>query len=77
MILFKTVSVFRKHLAELLKVRRNVYAGVSYELNREFAGKPIDQIRQNNDMILIEGDFQRRAIAAIGYRRCRYQKTYS
>lgn len=56
MILFKTVSVFRKHLAELLKVRRNVYAGVSYELNREFAGKPIDQIRQNNDMILIEGD---------------------
>lgn len=26
------------------------------EINREFAGKPIEQIRQNNDMILLEGD---------------------
>lgn len=56
MISFKTLSTFRKHLAELLKVRRNVYAGVSNELNKEFTGKPIEQIRQNNDMILIEGD---------------------
>lgn len=56
MILFKTVPTFRKHLAELLKVRRNVYAGVTDELNKEFAEKSIEQIRHNNDMILIEGD---------------------
>lgn len=56
MILFKTISTFREHLAQLLKVRRNVYTGVSNELNKEFASKPIEQIRQNNDMILIEGD---------------------
>lgn len=56
MISFKTISTFRKRLIELLKVRRNVYAGISGELNKEFAEKPIEQIRQNNDMILIEGD---------------------
>ncbi|MCD8302636.1 MAG: hypothetical protein LUC44_06410 [Prevotellaceae bacterium] len=56
MIAFKSVSTFRRRLAALLKVRRNVYTGVSNELNREFADKPIDRIRQNNDMILIESD---------------------
>ncbi len=56
MIAFKSVSTFRRRLTALLKVRRNVYAGVSIELNREFAHKPIDLIRQNNDMILIESD---------------------
>ncbi|MDO4163589.1 MAG: hypothetical protein Q4D56_04275 [Bacteroides sp.] len=56
MILFKTISSFRHHLSELLKVRRKVYAGVSDEINREFKDKSIDHIRQNNDMILIEGD---------------------
>jgi mRNA-degrading endonuclease RelE of RelBE toxin-antitoxin system len=40
----------------LLNVKRNVYAGVSGELSKEFKGKSIEQIRQNNDMILIEGD---------------------
>lgn len=56
MILFKTISAFRRRLNELLKIRRHVYAGVSSELNKEFADKSIEQIRQNNDMILIEGD---------------------
>lgn len=56
MILFKTISAFRRRLNELLKIRRHVYAGVSSELNKEFAAKSIEQIRQNNDMILIEGD---------------------
>lgn len=56
MILFKTISAFRRRLNEPLKIRRHVYAGVSSELNKEFAAKSIEQIRQNNDMILIEGD---------------------
>lgn len=56
MISFKTISSFRARLAALLKVKRKVYANVENEINREFAGKPIEQIRQNNDMILLEGD---------------------
>lgn len=56
MISFKTISSFRSRLVALLKVKRKVYANVENEINREFAGKPIEQIRQNNDMILLEGD---------------------
>lgn len=56
MISFKTISSFRTRLAALLKVKRKVYANAENEINREFAGKPIEQIRRNNDMILLEGD---------------------
>ena len=56
MISFKTISSFRSRLANLIKVRRKVYANVETEIKREFTGKPIEQIRQNNDMILLEGD---------------------
>ncbi len=56
MISFKTISSFRTRLARLLKVKRKVYANVETEVKREFAAKPIEQIRQNNDMILLEGD---------------------
>lgn len=56
MISFKTISSFRTRLAALLKVKRKVYANVETEIKREFAGKSIEQIRQNNDMILLEGD---------------------
>lgn len=56
MISYKTISSFRSRLSNLLKVRRKVYANVENEIKREFAGKPIEQIRQNNDMILLEGD---------------------
>lgn len=56
MISFKTISSFRTRLSALLKVKRKVYANVEIEIRREFAGKPIEQIRQNNDMILLEGD---------------------
>lgn len=56
MISFKTITSFRSRLSNLLKVRRKVYANVENEIKREFAGKPIEQIRQNNDMILLEGD---------------------
>lgn len=56
MISFKTISSFRSRLLNLLKVRRKVYANVEAEIKREFVGKSIEQIRQNNDMILLEGD---------------------
>lgn len=56
MISFKTINSFRSRLANLLKVRRKVYANVENEIRREFTDKPIEQIRQNNDMILLEGD---------------------
>ena len=56
MISFKTINSFRLRLSHLLKVRRKVYANVETEIKREFADKPIEQIRQNNDMILLEGD---------------------
>ena len=56
MISFKTISSFRTRLSDLLKVRRKVYANVENEIKREFTGKPIDNIRQNNDMILLGGE---------------------
>lgn len=56
MISFKTISSFRSRLSGLLSVRRKVYVNVENEIKREFTGKPIEQIRQNNDMILLEGD---------------------
>ena len=56
MISFKTINSFRFRLSGLLNVRRKVYANVENEIKREFAGKLIEQIRQNNDMILLEGD---------------------
>lgn len=56
MISFKTISPFRSRLSNLLKVRRKVYANVETEIKREFTDKPIEQIRQNNDMVLLEGD---------------------
>lgn len=56
MISFKTISSFRTRLSDLLKVRRKVYANVENEIKREFTGKPIDNIRPNNDMILLEGE---------------------
>ncbi len=56
MISFVTISNFRSRLANLLKVKRKVYANVNDEIRREFGNTPIEQIRQNNDMILLEGD---------------------
>jgi len=56
MIAFKTISSFRSRLAGLLKARRKIYANVEDEIKREFADKPIEQIRQNNDMILLDED---------------------
>lgn len=56
MVSFKTIRSFRSRLSELFKIRRKVYANVENEIKREFTGKPIEQIRQNYDKVLIEGD---------------------
>lgn len=56
MIEFLTTSTFRKNIEALLKVRRNVYAGVVTEISREFHCTGIEDIRQNRDMILMSGE---------------------
>ncbi len=53
---FYTSSTFRSDLSDLLKVRKNVYAGIEKEIYREFIDCPVETIRNNRDMILIEGD---------------------
>lgn len=56
MISFKTISSFRVRLTNLLKVRRNVYAGITNEIKKELGGASIEQVRMNRDMVLIEND---------------------
>ena len=56
MISFFTTSTFRTDLSNLLKVRKNVYAGIEKEIYNEFIDCPVERIRNNRDMILIEGD---------------------
>lgn len=53
---FFTTSNFRTDLSDLLKVRKNVYAGIEKEIYNEFIGCSVERIRNNRDMILIEGD---------------------
>lgn len=57
MIIFQSISYFRERLSALKKVKRGVYATVDEEIRREFTGKSIEQIRMNNDMILIEDSY--------------------
>lgn len=54
MIEFKTIAYFRSRLKVLLTVKRGVYATVEDEIRRGFGGKSIEEIRINNDMILID-----------------------
>lgn len=56
MTLYYTISHFRASLSELLKVRKNVYSGIENEICREFCDCAIEDIRNNRDMVLIEGD---------------------
>lgn len=53
---FASITAFRKRLAELLKVKRGVYAGVKAEICQAFNDVSIDQIRTNRDMILIDNE---------------------
>lgn len=57
MIIFRSISFFRKRIDALLKVKRGVYQNINNEIVREFKGKSIDSIRNNRDMILIDNDY--------------------
>lgn len=54
MISFKTTATFRRQIEILLKARRNVYGSVINEIKSALNNVPIEQIRKNRDMILME-----------------------
>ena len=54
MIQFVSITVFRQALDALLKVKRGVYAGVPSEICAAFQNVPIEQIRSNRDMVLMD-----------------------
>ena len=56
MISFKTISHFRERLLALTSYKRGVYANAEKEVKQAFAGIPIEHIRQNRDMILIQDE---------------------
>ena len=56
MITFETISYFRERLQVLSAYKRGVYAGAETEIRKSFKGVPIEQIRQNRDMILMQDD---------------------
>lgn len=56
MIQFVSITVFRQALDTLLKVKRGVYAGVPSEICAAFQNVPIEQIRANRDMILMDSE---------------------
>ena len=53
---FVSITAFREALANLMKVKRGVYATVPTEICRAFQNIPIEQIRSNRDMILMDND---------------------
>ncbi len=53
---FRTIGYFRQRLETLKTVRRGVYSTAEDEIRQEFSRKGIEEIRINNDMVLIEGD---------------------
>lgn len=57
MVNFASISTFRRHLSELLRVKRGVYGGVPDEICKSFKDVSIEQIRQNRDMVLLNNEF--------------------
>ena len=53
---FVSITAFRTALDNLLKVKKGVYASVPSEICKAFQNVPIEQIRQNRDMILMDND---------------------
>ena len=53
---FVSITAFRLALDNLLKVKRGCYASVPAEICRAFQNIPIEQIRSNRDMILMDND---------------------
>jgi mRNA-degrading endonuclease RelE of RelBE toxin-antitoxin system len=56
MIRFVSIAAFRTALETLLKVKRGVYNNVPAEICNAFKDTPIEQIRANRDMILMDND---------------------
>ena len=56
MIQFVSITAFRQAREALLKVKRGVYAGVSSEICSAFLNVPIEQIRTNRDMVLMDSE---------------------
>ena len=56
MIQFVSITVFRQALDALLKVKRGVYDGVPSEICTAFQNVPIEQIRANRDMVLMDSE---------------------
>ena len=56
MIQFVSITVFRQALDTLLRVKRGVYAGVPSEICAAFQNVPIEQIRTNRDMVLMDSE---------------------
>lgn len=54
MITFSTITNFRQWIDALKKVKRGVYATVEDEIRKEFCNISMEQIRHNNDMILLD-----------------------
>ena len=53
---FVSIAAFRTALDSLLKVKKGIYASVPSEICKAFQNIPIEQIRQNRDMILMDND---------------------
>ena len=53
---FVSISSFREALNALISIKRGVYAGVVSEICKAFQGVPIESIRCNRDMILMDSD---------------------
>ena len=56
MICFETITHFRERLQSLMDYKRSVYSGAETEIKNAFKGVPIEQIRHNRDMILMQDD---------------------
>lgn len=56
MISFETISYFRERLQALMEYKRGVYSSSETEIKSAFKGVPIEQIRQNRDMILMQNN---------------------
>lgn len=54
MIDYLCISIFRKSITDLLKVKRGVYSGVEKEIKSDFKNRNLNEILINGDKILVE-----------------------
>lgn len=56
MIQFVSITAFRQALSTMLKVKHGIYSSIPDEICRAFQNVPIEQIRSNRDMVLMDDD---------------------